>query len=278
MNLETLLESAFWLKEPEKKSILQAFAALDDKRLSEEERTKLFRLVCCIPYAEKGMRSHGKAYLAAIEKWLQWLGMHGLFRRSIGAWNVNLCHAGRFGYNSKEFKKLLLNDTKAIGIVIGLILEDIRLSKPVDHIFAEYNHNVMATTVAALQRAINILMKKHNHSFLVEEDGLIGKQTLMAIAHANRLLRRPLALKTFSEFEIYAALERLAEEEGIRVYPFVPQVQIRMDLSFLKKILLQSFRSPTVLKKLPLVFYDHIDVPLYVSLGMDAYQQLSKGS
>ncbi|MBS0650360.1 MAG: hypothetical protein JSR93_04290 [Verrucomicrobia bacterium] len=276
MNLETLLQKAHWLNKREKKGILEAFAALDSNGLSMDEKSKLFRLVCSIPYAEMGVRSHGKLYIVIIEKCLQWLGIRFLFRRSVGAWNVHLCHAGRFGFEPKEFRKLLTDDARAVGIVIALIVEDIQIRKPAHHIFAEYNHNVMATTVAALQKAINILMQKNELCFRVEEDGLIGEQTRKAIAEANRLLQNPLPLKSFSESEIHSALKLLAVEEKIQVCPFVPQVQIRMDFGFLKKILFQSLREPAMLKKLPIVFHNHIDVPLYVSLGMKAYQQLSK--
>jgi len=83
MNLKTLLQKAHWLNKREKKGILEAFAALDSNGLSMDEKSKLFRLVCSIPYAEMGVTSHGKLYIVIIEKCLQWLGIRFLFRRSV---------------------------------------------------------------------------------------------------------------------------------------------------------------------------------------------------
>jgi hypothetical protein len=242
--------------------------------VEEEKRLKLLGLICAIPYAEEQSRLQGKRYLVRIEEMLKKWGLHSLFCRSFGSWNFHVCHAQRFGYTTRAFKKILQHEEKAVDFVIELLLTDIGLHKLTEHILAEYNHNVMATTVVALQRALNQLMQKYHRGEVVKEDGLIGEQTAEVLELSNKILRPPLCFRNESDIDV--ALDRLDREEGIRVLPFIPQVQIKKDFSFIKEVLKKSMKNPAHLKKLPHVFQHHIDVPLYVQLGMDAYQFLQR--
>lgn len=278
MDVENLIRRAYWLTDGQRQIFAEAMTDTRLLGLSESDRFKLAGLVCSTPYAEQAFYVHGKPLLGKIKRLLIRLRLNTFFCRSIGTWNINVCHAERFGYSSDEFKRLLQNDDKAVRIVIDLILNHIGLEKPLDHIFGEYNINIMATTIAALQRAMNILMKKYGQPITIQENGHITEKTRAAVELSNQLLKRPLGITSWNELNICSALDRLAEEEGIRVAPFVPGIHFRMDFGFVKKILKKSLRKPSALKKLLMVFHNHINVPLYVRLGMDAYAYLSSTS
>jgi hypothetical protein len=276
MDFEKIIQRAFWLKHQQKKIIVDATAHPKIRHFLKNDQIKLLGLICSIPYAEKKNQFHGKPFLTAVENTLERMHLKKFFCRSLGTWNFHICHAQKFGYTPRKFKEILQSDHLAIEFVIDLLVKDIGLSKPPDHIFAEYNHNIMATTVAAMQRALNILLKKHGFSMYLVEDGLIGEQTLKALKLCEKLINTSMSLNTFTEEEIHNFLDQIAEKEGLRVHPFIPPVQIKMDFSFVKKVLHQSLHRPSQLKKLCLVFNNHINVPLYVNFGMQAYEHLFK--
>lgn len=269
MSFNKMIHRAHWLNDSQKGIIAKALIKLQAKGLSYHELVKLAGLLCGIPYAEKVIRLQGKSFLTQIEGLLMCLQLHTWFCRTFGTWNFGACHANRFGYGRKEFKELLQKDDVGVDFVIDFILKYIGLRKPIDHIFAEYNYKEKATSVAALQRALNCLMKKQNYPLFIEEDGWIGKETLAALKHSNQFLQDDI-----DERDIEMLLDRFAIEEGIRVQPFVPQVRIRRDFGFFRNILCKSLRQPSLLLKLPHIFYNHINVPLYVDAGMDAYHYL----
>lgn len=272
MEVEKIILNAFWLSEGQKRIIADAMSDPKLHNFSRMEILKLAGVLCAIPYGEDKLRIHGKHFLNKIEKILKRLHLIRVFCKSLGTWNLHTQHAKRFGYSVRKFSKLLQNDRMGIWFVIDLIKKDIGLGKPIDYIFAEYNQGIMATTVAALQRALNLLMKKYHFPFVIEEDGCIGEQTLAAIRKSNQFLLTPLKMQSFHESDILATLDRLNKEEGIGVLPFVPALQKRMDSRFLIRIIYKSLRRPLLLKKLPLVFHNHINVPLYVDSAMHAYQ------
>lgn len=270
-----VVQRAFWLTEEQKEIIAQSMNHPKLQTLTIGQKDKLQALLCCIPYAEHQVRRRGKTWIRNLEKVLAMLGIKRLFCRSLGTWNMHVCHAQRFGYAPQKFKAALENDQLAVEFVIGLILDEIGLAKPASHILAEYNHNIHATTVAALQRGLNGLLSKNAVPLKIEEDGLIGVQTWQALDVCRKYTNLSLSLP-LSEKEMLEFLGQLASSEGIEVTPFIPQVQIRMDRHFVKQVLTQSINNPRALKKIWHVLQDHINVPLYVDLGMEAYTYISR--
>lgn len=269
-------DELFWLSRTQLTIIASTMTLPKIQALSMKDQLKLLRLLCSIPYAEEMMRLEGKPMLKNIENTLDQLGVKNWVGRTFGTWNLHVCHAKRFGYTQKQFKKLLQNDQNGIVFAIDFILQDIGLHKPVDHILAEYNLEIMATSVAAMQHALNCVMKKYNQSLRIAEDGLIGKHTLEALQLCGQITNIPIPPNTCSEQEIHDFLHIIAMQEQIMVKPFVPQVQIKTNFRFIKEIIGRSLRQFSQLRKLRLIFYNHIDVPLYVHHGMIAYQRLSR--
>ena len=274
MDLETMVCRAFWLTRQQQKIIEDSMAQPTIQGMPKKDQIKLLGVLCSIPYAEAMIRRHGKFFLTKMEKILERVYLKKLFCRTFGTWNFHICHAKKFEYSQNEFKEILQNDSHGINFVIEFIVKDIGLCKPANHIFAEYQHNVMATTVVAMQRTLNFIMKKYDIFFSVDEDGLIGDHTLKALKLCEKKLQISFSIKTFSEKEIHSFLDQITKREGIEVRPFIPQLRIKMNFSYVKKILSKSLSQPSQLKKLRLIFYNHIDVPLYVSHGMQAYLYL----
>ena len=260
----SLIERAYWLTPSQQDIILKT---IDNHQLDSEHSEKLLGILSSIPFAERQIRLKGKAYLNQIEAFLSLLKIKHRICSSLGSWNFNVCHAARFGYDKRSFSNLLIDDIQAARFVSVFIIEDIGLDKPISHIFAEYNLNLAATALAALQKAYNIFARRE--ALLI--DGLLGEDTLKAYAELSHILNLPLNL---TEKGTLLLLKKMEESLGIAVKPFIPTVKIKMDFNFLKKCLLTGCKSPKELLKISHVLNNHIDVPLYVEEAMSAYQHV----
>lgn len=162
-----MLDRAYWLKGHQKETLLETKKSAYFLALSPQKRRFLLLLLLSILYGEDLLIRNGKKTTQILEKCLDGLKIRKFVCTTLGMWNFHICHAERFGYSKKEFRALLEDPSIATEIVIRHFVEDIGLEKPPELIFAEYNHNIMATSVAALQKALNACS-----STRVLEDGL----------------------------------------------------------------------------------------------------------
>jgi hypothetical protein len=271
MQYRCFFDKAFWLTDHERSALVASQHIPYVRCLSKEDKNKLIRLLCSLLYAEQCFKTQRKKTSIVIEKILKKLHLHHHLCATFGLWNFNVCHSTKFGYERKEFKKMLLDEMTATAIVIRHIVEHLGLHKCPQLIFAEFNHNPMATAVAALQRSINIIEGSR-----LLEDGLIGPETLHALISMQDRLPKFFNLEKIEEAMILKTLAFFSSEYGVRVEPFVPQVIVKRDLRYAGLLIEKCFKNFSELRKLPQFFHNNIHVPAYVEWGMLAFNLLSE--
>lgn len=237
---------------------------------SEDQRT-LFLILLSVLYGERCLVHNGKKYVRRIENCLEKLKIKRFVCSTLGIWNFNACHAQRFGYKEKEFRAILEQPQMATEIVMRHFVEDIGLKKTPELIFAEYNHNIMATSVAALQKALNVLSSSR-----LLEDGLIGPGTVRALEICSDYLPDFFSLDRINEEMVLHTLDHLEAVHGICFKPCVPEVVIKKDLRFIGSVLIQSLKDFRKIKRLRAFFERDIDIPRYVKDCMRAFTLLTQ--
>src|ERR1700722_13186932 len=109
MHANKILKKAHWLTVQEQSILANALKCPQVQSLSDPETEKLTSLLCSILYAEKVAMLDGKIITFWLEKLLRMLKLHPFLGSTLGKWNVHICHAHRFGYSKREFRKILEN-------------------------------------------------------------------------------------------------------------------------------------------------------------------------
>ncbi len=125
----------------------------------------------------------------------------------------------------------------------------------------------MATSVAALQRTLNLFVQKE----YLEEDGLIGSRTCQILNKYADKLPSFFSREQLDESMILKTLDFFAQHYGYKVKPFVPQVVFKRDAHYCYYLLKKGLKNCSEWRKLTHIFKHHIDVPAYVEWGMTAY-------
>jgi hypothetical protein len=268
---ETIIKKAVWLEKSERDILTEIFDSFYVNPLGRDQKIKLALLLCSILYAEKTFRINGRKFSLIIEKFLTKLRLHKYFCSTLGIWNFNVCHAHAFGYSKKKFKQLLEDKKHSTHIVMRYLIENVGLHKSPEYILAEYNHNIMATSVAALQRTLNLFVQKEDY---LEEDGLLGSRTCQVFKKYADKFPGFFSLEQLDEPMVLKTLEYFSQDYGCRVEPFVPKVVFKRDMHYFLYLLKRGLKNYSELGKLTHIFKHHIDVPAYVEWGMTAYTLL----
>ncbi len=257
---DRVLERADWLSSQERELFVAARPLPLLESLEEKRRGKLAAVLCSILYAERASRAQGRRLTAVLEALANQLHLTRWCSETLGPWQLHLCHAPLFGETEERFHHQLLDKKSATRIAIDHVTHHIGLHKEPPIILAEYHHNLMACSVAALQHLLNM---RHPQQPL-REDGLLGPETREALLVYTTL---PL-----NEARVLSLVEQLSCELQCTIPPFVPQVVIRRDATYCwdlwKRVL--TGRGG----QLSNLFRNHIDVPGYVAWGMSAYEKL----
>lgn len=233
--------------------------------LSQVEIGKLHPLLLSILYAEDQKRKQGKKLSRWIENLLSFLGLSSFFCSTLGPWNLHLCHAKRFGYSKRGFARAVKGFPLATQFVVTHLIEDIGLDKSPERILAEYNHNVCATSVAALQKGLNTLLHLD-----LPEDGLVGPNTRDAILQNPHLFPPDFSMDPLDELHLSRALSHFERKFGINCCPFIPERIVRKDWQYV-------FQKPLSFHRWKGFFEQDIDVRAYVKTGMSFYTLIYRG-
>jgi hypothetical protein len=129
-------------------------------------------------------------------------------------------------------------------------------------ILAEYVIQEQATYLAAIQKGINIILKRWNYPFIIE-DGILGEET----KKAWNFLSLPFNFHQTEKYpEVLCYLESFTE---VRLFPFIPQIKCKRNIKYLYQVICKK-----EWKKISNYFRNHVDVPLYVSSGLNGYNIL----
>lgn len=261
-----MFECANWLDAEEKTIIDDVLQAPYLQGLMLEQKVKLKALLYSILYAEKKLDERKRKVTLFCEKILHFFFLTPYFCKTLGIWGINICHAERFQFSVRHFKKILFDKTISTKIVIRHILEDIKLSKDPALIFAEYNLRTAATTVAAFQKLLNFLQGKKE----IDEDGILGSKTFEAFKKCSPYFPSFFCYEKIDEEMILKALQYFNYQFLTNIYPFVPQVKVKKDIRFFFSVIF----NPKKWKKISKVFANHIDVVGYVHDALEAYEKL----
>jgi len=256
------VEGAYWLSRKEQQMVRDAIKGKYFQTLPNDQQLLLLPLLLAILYTEKELTKNGKQRTRYLESLLERLKLERFFCSTLSVWNVHLSHHERFDLSKKEFRSTLQDPVKAAHIVMVHLVEDIGLNKAPELIFAEYNHNVLCTSLVALQKALNRLTQEENR---IEEDGLTGPSFEQLVKSCSSHLPAFFSLERLDEEMILQTVRYLNEKEGFSLEPAVPERVIKKDFKFLMKS-----------KRLASFFERDINVPLYVEYGMKAFDHLQK--
>lgn len=273
--IQELSANADWLTRSQKEVILrevQQHHRIQD--LSEDEQTKLCLVLFSVPFAEYQIKIHGKWLTKCIKDSLLLRPFTPYLCSTLGTWNLHVLHAEKFGLAQKEFRKILLDDSKGIHYVISFVLNYIGLHKPLEYIFAEYNYREMSTTVASLQRLLNLVLAKYGYPS-IKEDGIFEEETRKAADFCCSSLQITCSLDLEKgEGDIASLIDTLNGITPILVRPFLPEVKYKRDLAYAKRIIKSSIKHPANMKKLLNLFRNHIDISSYTQFALKACHKL----
>ena len=123
----------------------------------------------------------------------------------------------------------------------------------------------MATTVATLQHAFNLLFQKK----LLEVDGIIGEKTLHELKKTEKILS--ITLDITDEPEIISSIKKIEKELNYKINTIIPKTKVKRNL----KYFLGSVKNKNF-KNLRNIFKNHIDVGLCIEAGKKSFFHLNK--
>lgn len=237
--------------------------------LTQAEKEKLYALLWGIAAAEQSMILTGKR----VSRWIRACGMRipggtTLFK-TLGSWNMHVCHAKKFGLTQKEFRKVLVKDHLGITYVVDYILKFIGLEKEPQFIFAEYYFGEHATSIVALQKGLNdlLLLEKLPK---IDEDGIYGQETRQAL-HSLKSLAQIQNLEPTNAENLSKMIERVSHVAQKQISPFIPQVRSERDFKYVYSVLRESLRNPIRISRILNFFRNRVDIPNYVEEAMRVF-------
>lgn len=239
--------------------------------LDNSEKGKLFALLWSIAITEHSMILKGKR----ISRWIRTCGMRipggtALFK-TLGNWNMHVCHAKKFGFTEKEFRKILIRDHLGITYVIDYIMKFIGMDKAPQFIFAEYYLGERATSIAALQKGLNYLLSAEQLPS-IDEDGIYGQKTRKALRSLKSLAQIQ-NLEPSNAEHLLKMIEKVNQLAQKQISPFVPQLKSERDFKYVCSILRESIRNPKGISRILNFFRNRVDVSRYVEEAMKAFDQ-----
>lgn len=262
MTTDKILNRAFWLDNKTKREIANA---IKDYPLTAKERIKMSVLLSAIIFAETSIAKEGKILTRMIKFSICKFKPFDRFLKTVGKWNLHLCHAEKFNLTEKVFRQKLLSE-EGIFLVIQYLLLHIGLEKPLPHIFAEYVIGEEATFIAAVQKGINHFLKRKNLP-PIAEDGLLGSETKKGWDHFNNGFSTLHIERREDKKKILEKLKKM----HFPTTPFIPATISKRNFGYLFRIIRQKKWN-----KILNIFRNHINVPFYVQEGMRCAKILFK--